>query len=182
MANQSLILVDKNDEPRGTLEKLEVHRQGLLHRAFSIFIFNTKGELLLQQRADDKYHSGGLWSNTCCSHPKFGEDIKVSISKRLNEEMGLVCETTFAFSFVYKAELQNGLIEHEYDHVYFGTSDVTPKANTAEVKNWKYVGIEDLAEEIKNYPESFTEWMKICLPRVAESLNTAFMEKKANKA
>ena len=105
MVNQSLILVDKNDEPRGTLEKLEVHRQGLLHRAFSIFIFNTKGELLLQQRADDKYHSGGLWSNTCCSHPKFGEDIKDAISKRLNEEMGMACETTFAFSFVYKADL-----------------------------------------------------------------------------
>ena len=177
--NQTLILVDKNDEPRGTLEKLEVHRQGLLHRAFSIFIFNTKGQLLLQQRADDKYHSGGLWSNTCCSHPKFGEDITDAIAKRLNEEMGLACETTFAFSFVYKAELQNGLIEHEYDHVYFGTSDVTPKANISEVKSWKYISIEELSKEIKNDPEIFTEWMKICLPRVTACFKTFFIKKHA---
>lgn len=103
-----------------------VHQLGLLHRAFSVFIFNAKGELLLQQRDDSKYHSGGLWTNTCCSHPRFGEEVSSAIERRLHEEMGMHCKTSFAFSFIYKTKFANGLTEHELDHVYFGFTDDTP--------------------------------------------------------
>lgn len=162
--NQSLILVDQNDIQRGKGKKLLIHQLGLLHRAFSIFIFNTKGELLMQQRATEKYHSGGLWSNTCCSHPQFGEDILESIQKRLNEEMGMKCKTEFAFSFIYKVKFDNGLTEHEYDHVHLGVSDDLPVPNMAEVKNWRYMSLKNLEKEIKSHPDHFTAWLKICLP------------------
>src|SRR6187399_1825004 len=121
-----LILVDEQDKQYGKLEKQLVHELGLLHRAFSVFIFNKKGELLLQQRADEKYHSAGLWTNTCCSHPRFGEEIKDSVTRRLEEEMGMNCEMEFAFSFIYKSTFENGLTEHEFDHVFFGISDELP--------------------------------------------------------
>ena len=164
--NEFLILVDENDTPVGAQEKIIVHQQGLLHRAFSIFIFNTKGELLLQQRADDKYHSGGLWTNTCCSHPRFGEDIKFAVKRRLYEEMGLKTKSKFAFSFVYKAFFENGLIEYEYDNVFIGISDELPVTQSSEVKNWKYMSLPELAKEINMHPDEYTQWMKICLPRV----------------
>ena len=164
--NEFLILVDENDTPVGAQEKIIVHQQGLLHRAFSIFIFNTKGELLLQQRADDKYHSGGLWTNTCCSHPRFGEDIKFAVKRRLYEEMGLKTKSKFAFSFVYKAFFENGLTEYEYDNVFIGISDELPVTQSSEVKNWKYMSLHELEKEINMHPDEFTQWMKICLPRV----------------
>lgn len=165
-----LILVDENNKPWGKLEKLLVHQLGLLHRAFSIFIFNSKAELLLQQRADDKYHSGGLWTNTCCSHPRFGEEISWAIERRLNEEMGMSCKTNFAFSFIYKVTFTNGLTEHEFDDVYFGMSDELPLPEKAEVKNWRYMSIKNLETDIHIHPEIYTEWLKICLPQVKKHL------------
>lgn len=172
--NDYLILVDDKDKPWGKLEKLLVHQLGLLHRAFSVFIFNSKGQLLLQQRANEKYHSGGLWTNTCCSHPRFGEEISWAIDRRLQEEMGMSCKTDFAFNFIYKTKFENGLIEHEFDHVYFGTSDDLPVHEKTEVQNWKYISLENLEEEILSHPENFTAWLKICLPQIKNHFNNKF--------
>jgi isopentenyl-diphosphate delta-isomerase, type 1 len=166
MTEDLLILVDKNDNEIGTLDKLSVHQRGLLHRAFSVFIFNSKNELLLQQRADEKYHSPGLWSNTCCSHPRSGEKMTDSITRRLKEEMGMQCDTEFKFSFIYKAQFGNGLTEHELDHVYFGKSEDLPEPNPAEVKDWKYISLQNLQEETALHPENFSAWLKISLPRI----------------
>jgi len=164
--NDLLILVDQNDNEIGLMEKLAVHQTGSLHRAFSVFVFNSKGELLLQQRADGKYHSGGLWTNTCCSHPVNGEEIGSTIKKRLKDEMGIECETNFQFSFIYKAEFDNGLIEHELDHVYFGKSDEIPMLNLLEAKDWKYISLESLEKVIHQNPNDYTAWLRICLPQV----------------
>ena len=172
--NDYLILVDEKDRQWGKLEKLMVHQLGLLHRAFSVFIFNSKGELLLQQRADDKYHSGGLWTNTCCSHPRFGEEISWAIERRLKEEMGMSCKTDFVFSFIYKTKFENGLTEHEFDHVYFGISDELPFPEKAEVQNWSYITLETLEREILYKPEKYTEWLKICLPNVKKQFQETF--------
>jgi isopentenyl-diphosphate delta-isomerase len=169
-----LILVDEKDNPWGKLEKHLVHQLGLLHRAFSIFIFNSKGELLLQQRADEKYHSSGLWTNTCCSHPRFNEELKDAINRRLKEEMGMTCNTQFGFSFIYKTRFENGLTEHEFDHVYFGTSDKLPDPDSSEVKDWKYIKMDDLHEDIHLSPEKYTAWLKICFPKIQEYVNTIF--------
>ena len=166
MMMEELILVNEKDEPQGKMEKLEVHKQGLLHRAFSVFLFNSKGELLLQQRANDKYHSAELWTNTCCSHPRYGELLEDAIDRRLMEEMGMECETQFAFKFIYMAEFENGLTEHEYDHVYFGLTDDIPIANSDEVQAWKYITLDALLADIAISPQEYTEWMKLCLPRV----------------
>jgi isopentenyl-diphosphate delta-isomerase len=163
-----LILVDENDHELGGMDKLSVHQRGLLHRAFSIFIFNSKGELLLQQRANGKYHSGGLWTNTCCSHPRVGEELPIAVSRRLAEEMGMHCSTEFIFSFIYKMRFDNGLTEHEYDHVFFGRSDELPALNPLEVMNFKYLTLKDLGEEIERHPDDFSAWLKICLPKVTE--------------
>jgi isopentenyl-diphosphate delta-isomerase len=165
-----LILVDENDKVIGEMEKLQVHEKGLLHRAFSVFIFNSANELLLQQRANDKYHSGGLWSNTCCSHSNNSETMACSVTRRLKQEMGLETETQFEFSFLYKADLGNGLKEHELDHVYFGTTDEKPKPDANEVMNWKYMSLEKLAENISLHPQDYTSWLKICLPEVERRL------------
>lgn len=161
-----LILVDENDKEIGTLEKTPVHEQGLLHRAFSIFIFNAANELLLQQRADGKYHSPGLWTNTCCSHPRQGEEVEDAVHRRLKEEMGMECELTFHFSFIYKHEFANGLTEHELDHVFFGYSDEKPSPNPEEVQDWKYIGMDELKEELESHPERYSPWLKICFPKV----------------
>jgi isopentenyl-diphosphate delta-isomerase len=137
-----------------------------LHRAFSVFIFNDKGELILQKRADSKYHSGGLWTNTCCSHPEFGENLNDAVSRRLKEEMGLQCEATKVFQFIYRAELDQGLIEHELDHVFFGKTNELPTLNKDEVSDWKFVQMKDLEIEINEFPERFTAWLQICFGRV----------------
>lgn len=168
--DELLILVDSNDNEIGLLDKFSVHRRGVLHRAFSVFIFNSNGNLLLQQRALNKYHSPGLWSNSCCSHPHHNEITLAACDRRLEEEMGISCSMKFAFSFVYKAEFENGLTEHEFDHVYFGISDDSPVPNPEEVKSWKYISIHDLENDILNSPEKYTEWLKICLPKVSEYL------------
>jgi len=170
-----LILVDEKDNACGKMDKLLVHQLGLLHRAFSVFIFNSKGELLLQQRADGKYHSEGLWTNTCCSHPRFGEELSEAIPRRLMEEMGMNCKTNFAFSFLYKTTFENGLTEHELDHVYFGISDDIPVPASSEVKNWKYISLSELGDNILLHPEHYTEWMKICLPKVKEHVTEHFI-------
>lgn len=168
--NELLILVDENDNEIGVMEKMSAHTSGKLHRAFSVFIFNSKGELLLQQRADNKYHSGGLWTNTCCSHPIDGQIINYTIQKRLKEEMGMECETNFQFSFIYKSEFGNGLTEHELDHVYFGTTDKEPELNSEEAKDWKYISLKELEKDINKNPEDFSAWLKICLPEVIKKV------------
>ena len=169
-----LILVNEKDDQTGTMDKLTVHQRGLLHRAFSVFIFNSNDELLLQQRADEKYHSSLLWSNTCCSHPVNGERITDTIKRRLEEEMGLKCNTHFAFRFIYKIPFENGLTEHEWDHVYFGQCDDLPVPNPGEVKDWKYISLEKLTNEISLNPEKFSGWLKICLPDVIKHFKTKF--------
>lgn len=160
-----LILVDENDNEIGLMEKLPAHKEGRLHRAFSVFIFNSNDELLLQQRADNKYHSAGLWTNTCCSHPIDGEPINVTIKKRLREEMGIECDTHFQFSFIYKTEFENGLTEHEFDHVYFGRCDDFPVINPLEAKDWKYISLDKLQQDISENPNDYSAWLKICLPK-----------------
>ncbi|RNL52414.1 isopentenyl-diphosphate Delta-isomerase [Pedobacter jejuensis] len=166
---EQVILVDNNDLPIGQMEKLEAHTKGLLHRAFSIFIFNSKNELLLQQRAFSKYHSGGLWTNTCCSHPRLGEDNIDAAIRRLDEEMGMNCALKYAFNFTYKAAFPDGLIEHELDHVFFGFTDEIPKINREEVQDFQYLTLDELRNQITKKPEMFTPWLKICLERVAEA-------------
>lgn len=153
-------LVDINGSRIGSIDKLEAHVKGLLHEAFSIFIFNAKGELLLQQRAQEKYHSGGLWTNTVCSHPGVGENLNQATQRRLVEEMGLTTPVNEVFAFVYRSELENGLIEHEYDHVFVGYYDQAPQPNPAEVMNYKWITLAYLYTDIKNNPDNYTVWFK----------------------
>jgi isopentenyl-diphosphate delta-isomerase len=155
-----VILVDDNDEEIGTEEKIRAHQKGKLHRAFSIFVFNSKGELLLQKRAPSKYHSGGLWTNTCCSHPVPGEEMTSTIHKRLEEEMGFDCELRKAFHFIYRAELTNGMIEHEYDHVFSGIYDGEVRPNPSEVSDFKWVDLNALEKDLRNNPEMHTPWLR----------------------
>lgn len=167
-ADELVILVDNQDNETGIQDKLSVHQLGLLHRAFSVFVFNSKNELILQQRADGKYHSPGLWTNTCCSHPKPGEKTIDACKRRLMEEMGMECYLEFSFSFMYKCKFSNGLTEHEFDHVYVGYTDNLPVLNYAEVKEWKYIDLFELEKEIELHPEKFTEWLKICFPKLVD--------------
>lgn len=163
-----VVLVDEQDNAIGTMEKQQAHVEGALHRAFSIFIFNSEKKLLIQKRATSKYHCGGLWTNTCCSHPRETENILDAANRRLQEEMGMQCELKSIFSFVYKAEFENGLTEHEFDHVLLGLSDQTPELNLEEVEGFRYIGLEDLQLEIKEDPQKFTPWFLIALDRVTE--------------
>ncbi len=152
-------LVKKNGEEIGREEKLRAHQEGKLHRAFSIFIFNKKGELLLQKRAKEKYHSGGLWSNTCCSHPGPGLNIKEEAEKRLEEEMGIKTGLREVFSFIYRARVGK-LIEYEFDHVFFGRFDGEPKINKKEVEGWRWVSLDKLEKDIRENPQRYTFWLK----------------------
>ena len=158
---ENVILVDGKDNPIGLMEKQAAHVTPHLHRAFSIFIFNSKGELLLQQRAFSKYHSPGLWTNTCCSHPRAGETLEEATSRRLMEEMGMACPMHEVYTFIYKAPVGEGLTEHEFDHVFIGQSDDIPCINTDEVESWKYMNLNDLEKDIELHPEHYTEWFKI---------------------
>ncbi len=163
---ESVILVDADDNEIGTMQKMEAHVLGKLHRAFSVFIFNTKGELLLQQRAIDKYHSGGKWTNTCCSHPRMGETTLAAAHRRLKEEMGMECQLTYAFNFTYRADVREGIYEHEYDHVYFGVTNTIPAPEPEEVSAYRYMNMKVLENELQINPELYTEWLKICFQLV----------------
>ncbi len=168
---ESVILVDEHDNMIGTMPKMEAHLLGKLHRAFSVFVFNSKGQLLLQQRAADKYHSGGKWTNTCCSHPRLGEQTFNAAHRRLHEEMGMECKLVYGFNFTYHAELGNGISENEYDHVFFGISDLLPVPDPVEVATCKYVDMQTLANDIESDPGIYTEWLKICFDRIMEYYN-----------
>ncbi|MBY0541991.1 MAG: isopentenyl-diphosphate Delta-isomerase [Sphingobacteriaceae bacterium] len=165
---EQVILVDIEDLAIGTMNKMPAHEQGALHRAFSIFIFNGEGELLLQQRALDKYHSAGKWTNTCCSHPRPGELTLDAAKRRLKEEMGMECELTYGFNFLYKAVFANDLIEHEIDHVFFGISDENPIINLEEVASFKYVKLAELDKNIIENPDDYTAWLKVCFNKVLD--------------
>lgn len=158
-----VILVDKDDNELGSMEKMEAHRKGVLHRAFSVLLFNSKGEMLLQKRSAGKYHSAGLWTNTCCSHPKPDESMETAIHRRLKEEMGIDVQLKFAYTFVYKVALDNELTEHELDHVYIGLFDGEPAINKHEVESWKFIDRANLQEEILKHPENFTHWFKLMM-------------------
>ena len=160
MIENNIILVDELDNEIGVEEKLEAHKKGLLHRAFSIFIFNSKGELLLQQRAKSKYHSGRLWTNTVCSHPMPNENLTDATKRRLQEEMGFFTETKEIFSFMYKSEYENGLTEHEFDYVFFGFYNDNPIPNKDEVEDYKWVTIKDLENDVEQNPNNYTTWFK----------------------
>jgi isopentenyl-diphosphate delta-isomerase len=163
---ENVILVDENDRETGVMEKMAAHVSGSLHRAFSVFIFNDAGELLLQKRADHKYHSGGLWTNTCCSHPRPGEHVSNAALRRLKEELGFTCDIRPAFTFLYRSELDNGLTEHEFDHVFFGRFNGTPLPDSTEVAEWKFMSLPMIEAELSAFPESYTSWFSICFEQV----------------
>ena len=170
-----VILVNEKDEQVGTMEKMEAHVKGLLHRAFSIFIFNNKGEMLLQQRANGKYHNGGLWTNTCCSHPLPGESVSVAAKRRLQEEMGFTTSLSSAFTFVYKATFDNGLTEYEYDHVFTGVYDGAVQTNPVEVSDYCYKTIDDIEASLVTHPQKYTEWFKLAFKGIKEYHSEKFL-------
>ncbi|MBI2145164.1 isopentenyl-diphosphate Delta-isomerase [Candidatus Woesearchaeota archaeon] len=163
---EKVILVDAADNQIGTEEKLEAHRQGKLHRAFSTCIFNDKGELMLQKRDSRKYHSGGLWTNTCCSHPRPGEGLLEAAHRRLKEEMGFDCDLKEAFSFVYEAKLDKGLTEHEFNHVIIGQFNGKPILNPLEAEDWRWSTLEELRSDIEANPEKYSFWLKACFKQL----------------
>lgn len=164
-----IILVDKKDQELGRMGKIEAHEKGRLHRAFSIFIFNPKGQLLVQKRAEKKYHSGGLWSNTCCSHPRADEATDGAARRRLKEEMGIEADLKEIFSFVYKAKV-GGLLEHEFLHVFFGKFDGDPAPNKNEAADWKWLAKRELIKDVKENPEKYTAWFRIILDKSADKI------------
>jgi len=165
-----VILVDENDNEIGVMEKLEVHQRGKLHRAFSILVFNSSGELMLQKRARTKYHSGGLWTNTCCSHPKPGEKIQDAVRRQLRHEMGIEVDPKFFFKFRYRTALDNNLIENEFDHVFTGMYDGVPKLNRTEAEDWKFEGIPKLKQWMKKNPDQFTVWFRSIVDLLPENI------------
>ena len=171
MAEEQVILVDENDVQIGLMPKMEAHEKALLHRAFSVFVFNDKNELMLQQRALDKYHSPGLWTNTCCSHQRDGESNLAAGKRRLFEEMGFVTELKETTSFIYKAPFENGLTEHELDHVLVGTYNGDPEPNKDEVGGWKWMAIDAVKLDVVERPELYTEWFKIIFDKFYNFLN-----------
>lgn len=156
-----VILVDENDNPVGAMPKMEAHEKAMLHRAFSVFILNANDEVLLQQRANDKYHSAGLWTNTCCSHPHPGEDTLDAARRRLKEEMGMEADLQFVFKFMYKAPFDNLLTEHEIDHVFIGKTNQLPVINPEEVASYKYMKPEEIKLDMEQNPQSYTVWFRI---------------------
>lgn len=152
--HELLVLVDEHDRAIGTMDKLEAHRSGRLHRAFSVFVFDSKGQLLMQRRAEGKYHSGGQWSNTCCGHPRPGEHVTDAAWRRLGEEMGISCTLRPQFDFTYKADVGNGLTEHEFDHVFFGFTDIEPQPDPNEASEWRWVEPAALLNEIAQHRRS----------------------------
>jgi isopentenyl-diphosphate delta-isomerase len=163
MAAEELILVDAFDRELGVGEKMEVHLAGALHRAFSVFVFDGRGRLLMQKRAADKYHSAGLWSNTACGHPRPGEATRDAARRRLREEMGFDCELRAAFQFLYRAELDGALVEHEYDHVFVGTFEGDPAPDPSEVEEWRWVWVGELLRGLSEQPHLYSRWLKLAV-------------------
>ncbi len=168
---EEVILVNERDEETGTIEKMEAHRKALLHRAFSIFIFNARGEMLLQQRALGKYHSPGLWTNSCCSHPRPGEAIDEAAGRRLKEEMGIETPLIKIFDFIYRTEFDNGLTEFEFDHVYTGTYSGQLNPDKQEVKDYCFRSMEDIEQDLSRLPEKYSAWFKIAFPLLRSKMN-----------
>ena len=171
MKEEYVILVNDKDEQLGLMPKMQAHELALLHRAFSVFVFNDKNELMLQQRAFHKYHSPGLWTNTCCSHQREGESNLEAGMRRLKEEMGFETELKESTSFIYKAPFDNGLTEHEYDHVLLGYYEDNPEINPEEVADWKWMPLEDVNLDVKNNPQNYTEWFKIIFEKFYSHLS-----------
>ncbi len=171
MTEEQVILVDENDNEIGIMPKLEAHKKAVLHRAFSVFIFNDKKELMLQQRAYHKYHSPGLWTNTCCSHQRQGESNIEAGKRRLKEEMGFVTDLRETISFIYKAPFDNGLTEHELDHIMVGYFNNNPTPNTDEVEDWKWMSLNAIKKDIKNQPQYYTAWFKIIFEKFYDHIN-----------
>ena len=172
-----IIIVDKFDKEIGKIEKMEAHHKGILHRAFSILVFNSKNQLLLQKRSIKKYHSPGLWTNTCCSHPKYGEELEEAIHRRLREEMGFTCELKEIFSFIYKVELEKDLFENEYDHVFIGRYDGEVIANEDEVDEFKWVDINEIKNDIVENQKLYTYWFKSLMNRAEVQLKDEIYKK-----
>ena len=170
MREEQVILVNEQDEPLGLMNKMEAHEKAVLHRAFSVFIFNDAGELLLQQRALHKYHSPGLWTNTCCSHQRDGESNIEAGLRRLQEEMGFTAPLKETTWFIYKAPFDNGLTEHELDHILVGNFNGSPSVNEDEVASWKWMPLEEVKSDISKRPEIYTEWFKIIFDKFYQHL------------
>ncbi|MEX2399872.1 MAG: isopentenyl-diphosphate Delta-isomerase [Rhodothermales bacterium] len=162
-------LVDEQDREVGTAEKMKAHREALLHRACSVLLINADGEMLLQQRNPAKYHSGGLWSNTCCTHPRPGEPTVDAAARRLREEMGFDADLHHALSFIYRAEFDDGLVEHEYDHVFVGRSDEAPRPNADEVVDWRWASAEEVARDLDRDPSRYSPWFPLLFERLREA-------------
>ncbi|MFT3703629.1 MAG: isopentenyl-diphosphate Delta-isomerase [Agriterribacter sp.] len=169
-STHDIILVNKNDEETGTAEKMDAHHKALLHRAFSVFVFNNKGEMLLQQRALGKYHSGGLWTNACCSHPRPGEKTAAGAQRRLHEELGFTTDLQKAFDFIYTAAFDNGLTENEFDHVYTGNYEGKIVPDPKEVMDYCFKPMEKIREELVSSPNKYTAWFIIAFPKLEEYL------------
>ncbi len=169
MIRDHVVLVDSTDKELGIMEKMQAHQQGVLHRAFSVFIMNDNKELLLQKRASSKYHSPGLWTNTCCSHPQQGEAVLDAGQERLHQEMGFTVPLTALFSFIYQAQFDNNLIEHELDHVLLGNYNEAPVINSSEVDDYKWMGLPELHTDIKANPQMYTVWFKIVFEQFLQS-------------
>lgn len=166
MINEFVVLVDEKDNDIGVMEKLQAHKEGLLHRAFSVFIFNDKNELLMQQRALSKYHSAGLWTNTCCSHPRPNETIKDAANRRLFEEMGMSCNLIIKTNFIYKTNFDNGLTEHELDYILVGYTNQNPIINKEEVESFRWQTLSDIKNDIVVNPNFYTSWFKIAIEKI----------------
>lgn len=154
-----VVLVDEKGKEIGVMEKIEAHRKGALHRAISVCVFHPDGRLMLQKRAEGKYHSGGLWANTCCSHPMPGESAHAAAVRRLKEEMGIECDLKEVGTFTYRAEFSNGLVEHEFDHVFVGVSPAKPTLNPEEAQDWKWAEVTDLIAHMNSHPEQYAQWL-----------------------
>ncbi len=170
-ARETVILVDSNDQQVGVEEKLAAHRRGVLHRAVSVFVFDQNRRLLLQRRAPGKYHSPELWSNTCCGHPRPGETSLAAAERRLREEMGIGCALEPAFSFIYRADLGGGLIEHELDHVFVGRYEGEPMPDPREVGEWRWVDLEEVSTDVVDCPEAYTVWFRLLMREHLQQLN-----------
>jgi isopentenyl-diphosphate Delta-isomerase len=163
---EEVILVDESDQEIGAAEKMQTHREGRLHRAFSIFVFDSAGRMLLQKRAGSKYHSASLWSNTCCGHPRPGEAVEVAALRRLREEMDFTCSIKKVFEFIYKVRLTDDMFEHEYDHVFVGTYNGLPAPSAAEVEDWRWIEVDQLVRDLRENPDRYTYWFRVIIDKL----------------